>query len=114
MPGKVSASGEVYRGPGAPATGPLRHYTFELFALDTKIDVPPGADAWPIRTSVYNALQGTSSAGPCTSGCSGGRNEPRPGTLPPGPIPSRSVHTTVVPRTKALMERCSGRRIEAE
>lgn len=53
-----SASGEVYRGPGAPATGPLHHYTFELFALDTKIDVPAGADAWATRTAVYHAMQG--------------------------------------------------------
>lgn len=55
---QISASGEVYRGPGAPATGPVHHYTFELFALDTKIDVPPGADAWATRTAVYNAMQG--------------------------------------------------------
>ncbi|MEZ5421340.1 MAG: YbhB/YbcL family Raf kinase inhibitor-like protein [Vicinamibacterales bacterium] len=33
---QISASGEVYRGPGAPATGPMHHYTFELFALDTR------------------------------------------------------------------------------
>ena len=26
--------------PGAPANGPYHHYTFELFALDTKLDVP--------------------------------------------------------------------------
>jgi hypothetical protein len=55
---QTSASGEVYRGPGAPATGPLHHYTFELFALDTKIDLPAGADAWATRTAVYNAMQG--------------------------------------------------------
>lgn len=55
---QISASGEVYRGPGAAATGPLHHYTFELFALDTKLDVPPGADAWASRTAVYNAMQG--------------------------------------------------------
>ena len=55
---QISASGEVYRGPGAPASGPVHHYTFELFALDTKIDVPAGADAWVTRTAVYNAMQG--------------------------------------------------------
>lgn len=55
---QISASGEVYRGPGAGAAGPMHHYTFELFALDTKIDVPPGADAWATRTAVYNAMQG--------------------------------------------------------
>ena len=38
---QVSASpGNVYRGPGAPATGPKHHYTIEIFALDTKLDVP--------------------------------------------------------------------------
>ena len=55
---QISASGEVYRGPGAPASGPMHHYTFELFALDAKIDVPAGADAWASRTAVYNAMQG--------------------------------------------------------
>ncbi|HUU32938.1 MAG TPA: YbhB/YbcL family Raf kinase inhibitor-like protein [Vicinamibacterales bacterium] len=55
---QISASGEVYRGPGAGANGPMHHYTFELFALDTKIDVPAGADAWATRTAVYNAMQG--------------------------------------------------------
>ena len=55
---QISASGEVYRGPGAAATGPMHHYTFELFALDTKLDVPAGADAWARRTAVYGAMQG--------------------------------------------------------
>jgi len=55
---QISASGAVYRGPGAPATGPLHHYTFELFALDTKIDVTAGADAWETRTKVYQAMNG--------------------------------------------------------
>ena len=55
---QISASGEVYRGPGAAATGPMHHYTFELFALDTKLDVPAGADAWASRTAVYGAMQG--------------------------------------------------------
>ena len=30
---QISATGQVYRGPGAPATGPQHHYTFEIFAL---------------------------------------------------------------------------------
>jgi len=55
---QISASGEVYRGPGAGANGPLHHYTFELFALDTTIDAPAGADAWATRTAVYDAMQG--------------------------------------------------------
>ena len=37
---QISASGAVYRGPGAPANGPMHHYTFEVYALDTKIDMP--------------------------------------------------------------------------
>lgn len=55
---QISASGQVYRGPGAPATGPRHHYVFELFALDTKIDVQPGADAFETRANVMKAIQG--------------------------------------------------------
>jgi Raf kinase inhibitor-like YbhB/YbcL family protein len=55
---QISASGPVYRGPGAPATGPMHHYTFELYALDAKLDVAPGADAWETRTAVMKAMQG--------------------------------------------------------
>jgi Raf kinase inhibitor-like YbhB/YbcL family protein len=53
-----SATGQVYRGPGAPATGPRHHYMFELYALDTKLDVTPGADAFESRTKVFAAMQG--------------------------------------------------------
>ena len=55
---QVSASGPMYRGPGAPATGPAHHYTFEIFALDTKIGVPPVADAFDTRANVMKAMQG--------------------------------------------------------
>jgi hypothetical protein len=55
---QISASGQVYRGPGAPANGPRHHYTFELIALDTKIDVQPGTDAFETRTSIMKAIQG--------------------------------------------------------
>jgi len=55
---QISASGAVYRGPGAPATGPRHHYTFELIALDTKIDVQPGTDAFETRTMIMKATQG--------------------------------------------------------
>ena len=44
MPGgsyQISATGPMYRGPGAPANGPFHHYMFELYALDTKLDVKP-------------------------------------------------------------------------
>ena len=55
---QTSASGPVYRGPGAPATGPFHHYVFEIFALDTKRDITPGADAFETRTKVMSAIQG--------------------------------------------------------
>ena len=56
--GQISASGPVYRGPGAPATGPPHHYTFEIYALDTKIDVPASTDAFETRTAIMKAIQG--------------------------------------------------------
>jgi len=55
---QISASGQVYRGPGAPAAGPLHHYVFELYALDTKVDVQPETDAFATRIAVLKAIQG--------------------------------------------------------
>ena len=61
---QISASGPSYRGPGAAASGPLHHYTFEVYALDTKLDVTPSAAATPIaaaletRSAVMKAMQG--------------------------------------------------------
>jgi Raf kinase inhibitor-like YbhB/YbcL family protein len=55
---QISVTGPVYRGPGAAATGPRHHYVFELYALDTRIDVQPTADAFETRTNVMNAMQG--------------------------------------------------------
>ncbi len=43
-----------YRGPGAPAAGPHHHYTWELFALDAKLDVPGDAT----RADVLKAMEG--------------------------------------------------------
>jgi Raf kinase inhibitor-like YbhB/YbcL family protein len=43
-----------YMGPGAPATAPEHHYTFELFALDTKLDLGPDAS----REDVMKAMDG--------------------------------------------------------
>jgi phosphatidylethanolamine-binding protein (PEBP) family uncharacterized protein len=55
---QTSASGpDQYRGPGAPANGPLHHYTFEIYALDTKVDVPPG-EPFETRANVLKAIQG--------------------------------------------------------
>ena len=55
---QISATGPMYRGPGAPANGPLHHYVFELYALDTKVDVKPAADAFETRANVIKAIQG--------------------------------------------------------
>ena len=55
---QISATGPVYRGPGAPATGPQHHYMFEIYALDTKLDVQPTADAFETRANVMKAMQG--------------------------------------------------------
>jgi len=55
---QVSATGPVYRGPGAPATGPRHHYMFEVYALDIKLDVQPTADAFETRANVLKAMQG--------------------------------------------------------
>ena len=43
-----------FLGPGAAAVGPYHHYTFELFALDTKLSL--GADA--TRADVLAAIDG--------------------------------------------------------
>lgn len=55
---QISATGQVYRGPGAPANGPFHHYVFELYALDAKLDVTPTADAFETRANVMKAAQG--------------------------------------------------------
>jgi Raf kinase inhibitor-like YbhB/YbcL family protein len=55
---QISATGPVYRGPGAPATGPQHHYMFEIYAIDTKIDVQPTSDAFETRANVMKAIQG--------------------------------------------------------
>ena len=44
----------AYMGPGAGAAGPMHHYTFELYALDTKLDLT--ADA--TRDDVLKAIDG--------------------------------------------------------
>jgi Raf kinase inhibitor-like YbhB/YbcL family protein len=56
---QVSLRSNAYMGPGAPA-GPYHHYTFELYALDIKLDVPQGTpqEAAATRTAVVNAMDG--------------------------------------------------------
>jgi Raf kinase inhibitor-like YbhB/YbcL family protein len=56
---QISATGPNYRGPGAPASGPAHHYVFELFALDTMLDVPAvGASPPNTRAAVVAAMAG--------------------------------------------------------
>jgi Raf kinase inhibitor-like YbhB/YbcL family protein len=56
---QISANGPVYRGPGAPASGPRHHYSFELYALDTKqLDVQTGSDVFETRTNLMKVIQG--------------------------------------------------------
>src|ERR1700726_1704479 len=55
---QISATGQMYRGPGAGANGPKHHYMFELYALDAVIDVQPAADAFETRANVMKAIQG--------------------------------------------------------
>ncbi|HEY7386974.1 MAG TPA: YbhB/YbcL family Raf kinase inhibitor-like protein [Bryobacteraceae bacterium] len=52
--GKNTRGTHAYMGPGAPANAPEHHYTFELFALDTKLDLGPDAT----RAEVMNAMEG--------------------------------------------------------
>jgi len=56
---QVSLRSNAYMGPGAPP-GPYHHYTFELYALDTKLEVPQGTpqEAAATRTAVINAMDG--------------------------------------------------------
>ena len=57
---QISATGPNYRGPGALASGPPHVYVFELFALDSMIDVPAlgptGATVPQIRAAVMAAM----------------------------------------------------------
>ena len=50
---QVSLRANAYMGPGAPA-GPYHHYTFELYALDTKLSLGPDAT----QADVMNAMEG--------------------------------------------------------
>jgi Raf kinase inhibitor-like YbhB/YbcL family protein len=56
---QISLRSTGYMGPGAPA-GPYHHYTFELYALDTKLDIPTGTpqQAAMTRTAIVDAMDG--------------------------------------------------------
>jgi Raf kinase inhibitor-like YbhB/YbcL family protein len=56
---QISASGPYYRGPGALASGPMHHYVFELFALDSTVDVAAVGQSPPTtRAAVMAAMAG--------------------------------------------------------
>ena len=63
---QMSVSGSRYRGPGAPAAGPIHHYIMELYALDTMLDIkvpvqgPQEANpsTQQIRTQIMQAMVG--------------------------------------------------------
>jgi len=56
---QISATGPFYRGPGAPADGPAHHYTFELYALDTTVDLPAvGQSPAQTRAALVVAMAG--------------------------------------------------------
>jgi Raf kinase inhibitor-like YbhB/YbcL family protein len=56
---QVSLRLNGYMGPAAPP-GPYHHYTFELYALDTKLDVPRAmpSEAAATRMAVFKAMDG--------------------------------------------------------
>jgi hypothetical protein len=54
---QISGTGPYYRGPAAPASGPVHHYAFELYALDMMLDVPAvGAAPAATRAAVIAAM----------------------------------------------------------
>lgn len=53
---QASASGDFYRGPGGAAV--YHHYLFDLYALDTVLDVTPAEDGFASRKAVMEAMQG--------------------------------------------------------
>jgi Raf kinase inhibitor-like YbhB/YbcL family protein len=53
------ATAPHYRGPGAAAAGPAHHYIFELYALDSTVDVPAvGQTPAQTRAAVVAAMTG--------------------------------------------------------
>src|ERR1051325_5268028 len=54
VPAKNMRNQPGYMGPGAGAAGPMHHYTFELYALDTKLDLTADAS----RDDVLKAMDG--------------------------------------------------------
>jgi len=59
---QISATGPYYRAPAAPATGPMHHYAFELYALDTMLDIPAVGAAPPATRAAVVAAMGAMGA----------------------------------------------------
>jgi phosphatidylethanolamine-binding protein (PEBP) family uncharacterized protein len=56
---QISATGPNYRGPAASAANPVHHLVFELYALDSMLDVPAlGASPAQTRAAVMTAMAG--------------------------------------------------------
>lgn len=55
---QISATGRVYRGPGAGASGPKHHYLFEVYALDTTVSLMASDDPIATRDAVLAAMEG--------------------------------------------------------
>src|SRR5262245_22288751 len=56
---QISVSGPYFRGAAAPASGPPHHYVFELYALDTMLDVPAvGQARAATRAAIVAAMAG--------------------------------------------------------
>jgi len=59
---QISVTGPYYRGPAAPASGPVHVYLFELYALDATINVAPvapvGVPVSRTRADVMEAMAG--------------------------------------------------------
>lgn len=55
---QINVSSAQYRGPGAPASGPLHHYVFELYALDIKLDLKPAETGLQTKVNIFNAIEG--------------------------------------------------------
>ena len=55
---QISATRPILPRSWSRQNGPYHHYVFELFALDTKLDVKPSGDAFETRANVMKAIQG--------------------------------------------------------
>src|SRR5436309_12023025 len=55
---QISATGPQYRCPCTQANGPMHHYAFEVYALDTMLDIQPTANALETRAAAFKAMSG--------------------------------------------------------